>query len=126
MPNQVFYRDWTPGSFQDPTYNPQGALPQLESVYPYVPQELPHQPRNWYDNRLSAPEFYLANLQGAGYTSAREFYPYPVSDEYLRFAPEQPVRYDTFNMLAQRALSPNVYGTAPTNGVYTGVSDIGY
>ena len=123
---QVFYRDWTPGSFQDPTYNPNGAKLQLESKFAYVPKELPMQPQVGYDNRLSPPEFYLANVQEDGYTSAREFYPYPVSDEYLRFAPEQPVRYDTFNMLAQRALSPNVYGTAPTKNVYTGVSDIGY
>lgn len=123
---QVFYRDWTPGSFADPTYNPRGAMPELESKYAYVPRELPFQPGPYFDNRITAPHFYEANIQENGYTLAEQFQPYPVSDEALRFAPEQPVRYDVYNQLAQRQRGPNVTGQAPTRGVYTGVSDIGY
>lgn len=123
---QVFYRDWSPGTFQDPTYNPRGAEPELESMYAYVPINLPFQPGPYYDNRLTAPNFYEGFVQDNAYTLAEEFTPYPVSDESLRFAPEQPVRYDVFNMLSQRLNSPNVTGSAPTRGVYTGIQDIGY
>lgn len=123
---QVFYRNWTPGSFNDPTYNVAGAAPALESVSPNIPRELPMQPQEYYDNRLSAQQSYLAFVQEDGYTLAREFRPYPVADEAYRFAPEQPVRYDTFSQGAQRMLSPNVSGAAPTRGVYTGRNDLGY
>ena len=123
---QVFYRDWTPGSFNDPTYNESGAKPQLEGMTPSIPRNLPFQPSEYYDNRLSAQRSYLAFVQEDGYTTAREFNPNPVADEALRFAPEQPVRYDIFSQGAQRALSPNVSGSAPTKGVYTGRNDLGY
>jgi len=123
---QVFYRDWTPGSFRDPSYNPVGAEPELEGMYAYVPVSLPFQPGPYYDNRLTAPQFYEGFVQPHGYTIAHRFEPYPVSDEALRFAPEQPIRYDVYNQLAQRKNGRTVTGNAPTNGVYTGVSEIGY
>lgn len=123
---QVFYRDWTPGSFRDPTYNPNGAMPELESMYAYVPVSLPFQPGPYFDNRITVPHFYEGFVQDNEYTLAEAFQPYPVSDEAIRFAPEQPVRYDTYNQLAQRRRGPTVHGDAPTKGVYTGVADIGY
>lgn len=122
---QVFYRDWVPGSFQDPTYNEAGAKPIIEGMTPYIPRNLPYQPVEYYDNRLSPVSFYLANVQ-SGYTKAIRDDFYPVSDEAYRFAPEQPVRYDTFSQGAQKMLSPNVSGSAPTRGVYTGRNDLGY
>lgn len=123
---QVFFRDWTPGDFQDPTYNPVGSQMSLESWQANVPRELPYQPIDFYDNRLSAPEFYPAFVQDYEYTDAIRDDLYPVSDEAYRFAPEQPVRYDVYNQLAQRALSPTTTGQAPTRGVYTGLQDLGY
>lgn len=121
---QVFYRDWSPGSFQDPTYNQRGALLPLESWHTYSKPDLPLQPDAYFDNRLSAPEFYLANIQGE-YT-ADELIFYPRADDAYRFAPEQPVRRDVFMQLAQRTNSPNIVGQAPTRGVYTGINDLGY
>ena len=123
---QVFYRDWTPGSFQDPTYQVQGAIPELEGMVPYIPKALPFQPQTYVDNRLSAPSFYLAHVQETGYTEADEFTEMPISDLAYRFAPEQPIRADVFNQLSQRWGSPTVSGSAPTHGIYTGLSDAGY
>lgn len=123
---QVFYRDWTPGSFQDPTYNERNAITSIESWTPYVPRELPLQPNPTFDNRLTPPDFYLANIQEYGYTVAREFEPNPIADEAYRFAPEQPIRRDTFAQLSQRVTPAYVAGAAPTRGVYTGINDLGY
>ena len=120
---QVFYREWTPSEF-DPTYNQNGALPQLESVTPNVPKELPHQPQHYYDNRLGVPSFYLANIQD-GYTIDTKIF-YPVGDDAYRFAPEQPVRRDVFAQLSQRVTPAYVAGQAPTKGVYTCIPDLGY
>lgn len=120
----VAYRDWTPGSFQDPTYQEQGAIPQLESWTPNVPRSLPMQPEAYFDNRLGWPDFYLANLQRHGYT-LDELYPYPKAIPESFYAPAQPVRYDVYSQLAARARGANVAGAAPTRGIYTGVADIG-
>ena len=122
---QVFYRDWQPNSFQDPTYNPSGANPPLESWQPTPIVNLPRQPIEWYDNRLTWPGFYLANLQAGGYT-LDELYPYPVADLAYRFAPAEPIRRDVFNMLYARRRGANVSGEAPIQNVYTGVHDEGF
>ena len=121
----VYYRDWTPGSFQDPTYNPRGAQPQLESWQKTPVVNLPMQPIDYYDNRLSWPGFYLANMQHQGYT-LDELYPYPIADLAYRFAPAEPIRRDVFNMLAARRRSPDVSGEAPTQNVYTGTHSEGF
>lgn len=126
MTRPMGYIDWTPGSFQDPTYNESGAKPILEGMTAYIPRNLPYQPVEYYDNRLSPQSSYLAFVQEEGYTVAREFNPNPVADEAYRFAPEQPVRYDTFSQGAVRWGSPTVSGSAPTRGVYTGTNDLGY
>lgn len=107
-----------------PQYNPVGRN-FTENSLPYVPRELPMQPEAYYDNRLSYPSSYLANIQAKGYTIA-ELYPYPIADEALRFAPAEPIRKDTFDMLTQRYNSPNVTAQAPTKGVWTGLPDLSY
>ena len=119
----VFYRDWTPGAFRDPTYNPQGAQPQLESWQSNVPKPLPFQPVSFYDNRASWPDFYLANIQRGGYTTD-ELYPYPYAQNTAWYAPPQPIREDLFNQLAVRSQHRPVAGQAPTRGIYTGTTDI--
>lgn len=121
---QVFYRDWNPYTTNDPTYNVNGSLPPLESVSPHIPRELPHQPIHYYDNRVTAPEFYAAFIEN-DYTLAGRIF-YPVSDEAYRFAPAEPIRQDVFNQLAQKAQSRTVVGQAPTQGIYTGIHDLGY
>lgn len=121
---QVFYRSWTPGSFQDPTYNVNGAIPELESLTSNIPRELPKQPETFYDNRIGSAFYYLANIQG-DYTAAGRIF-YPVSDEAYRFAPAEPIRSDVFNQMVQKTSSPNVVGQAPTQGIYTGLNDLGY
>lgn len=120
---QVFYRSWSPGSFQDPTYNPNNAQPTLESWQSYTPKSLPFQPMEYWDNRLSPASYALANEQRGAYTSADEIF-YPVADEHYRVSPPQPVRYDTFNQLKQIAQNQAVSGQAPTKGIYTGTIDL--
>lgn len=115
---QVFYRDYTPVSIF-PSANSQ---PRLESwnMLPSVPYA---EPQAYVDNRNGLGPWALANIQRKGYTS-EELYPYPIGSEMLYFAPEQPIRKDTFQQLAQRAQSPSVSGTAPTKGIYTGVNEL--
>ncbi len=108
----------------EPQYNPNGRS-ITENMIDYIPRELPKQPQAYYDNRRSPAEFYVANIQAKGYTLA-ELYPYPIADEALRFAPAEPIRKDTFDMLTQRANSPNVAGQSPTKGVWTGLPDLSY
>ena len=122
MPNGPFYLDWTPGSFQDPTYNPGNQVPMVTDWNFYVPKTLPAQPNAYFDNRVTPPSFYLANIQRQGYTTD-ELYPYPVAAPEDFYSPAQPVRYDVFNQLKSIRMSPAVSGEAPTQGIYTGTQD---
>ena len=122
---QVYYRDWTPGRQQDPTYNPVGSYLLVESWHSTPIRELPQQPNTYYDNRLSPAEFYLANVQ-EGYTVAIEPQ-YPHSDLAYRFAPAEPIRADVFAQMAQKWTGPTVAGTAPNRGIYSGFqNELGY
>lgn len=122
---QVFYRDWTPGSFQDPTYNSNGAELNIESWKTYTKPDLPLQPISYYDNRLGVPEFYLANIQD-DYTVAIRDDAYPESNDLYYFSPAQPIRYDVYSQLVQKTSGQAVAGNAPTRGIYTGLNDLGY
>ncbi len=120
---QVYYRDWDPQAQNDITYNLNGSTPDLESWHKTPVTTLPLQPNRIIDNRPSWPYSMLANIQKMGYTVDRLIF-YPVADTHLRYAPEQPIRKDIYEMLTARKQGRTVSGFAPTRSIYTGTEDV--